>query len=147
MKILKMFLPALFIFVIFVIPSCFAKDEAGNISHPECLYKGIIGEAIGEGYEGMYAVACVYRNRLRKGLPLGCTALKRADLDSFVRRQGGKYKEMVEKIVKSVFCENSPDITNGATHYENIQAFGLPYWAKEMKITTVIGSHTFFVKK
>lgn len=146
MKILKMFLPALFVFVVFVIP-CFAGIEAGNISHPKCLYKGIVGEAVGEGYEGMYAVACVYRNRLRKGLPLGCTALKRTDLDSFVNRQGEKYKKMVEKIVRKVFIENSPDVTNGATHYENIRAFGCPYWAKKMRVTAKIGNHTFFAEK
>mgnify|MGYP001571965694 CR=1 FL=1 len=136
-----------FVIVAFLSFSDFCFVYAEKISHPECLYKGIIGEAVGEGYEGMYAVACVYRNRLRKGLPLGCTALKRNGLDLFCKKQGKKYKTMATIIVRKVFSENSPDVTNGATHYENIRAFGFPYWAKNMRITTVIGSHTFFVKK
>ena len=143
MKILKMFLPALFVISAILNCSCFAE----KIDYPKNLWKGIIGEAVGEEYEGMYAVACVYRNRLRKGLPLGCTALKRDDLDCFVEKQGEKYKEIVAIIVRKVFGENSPDVTNGATHYENIQAFGFPYWAKDMRTTVKIGSHTFFVEK
>ena len=136
-----------FVIVAFLSFSDFCFVYAEKISHPKYLYKGIIGEAVGEGYAGMYAVACVYRNRLRKGMPLGCVAFKRGDLDRFVEKQGKKYKEMVAIIVRKVFSENSPDSTNGATHYENIRAFGFPYWAKDMKTTIKIGNHTFFVKK
>ena len=30
-----------------------------NASYPKDLWKGIIGEAVSEGYDGMYAVTCV----------------------------------------------------------------------------------------
>lgn len=115
--------------------------------YPGNLWKGVIGEAVGEGYQGMYAVTCAYRNRLNKNLPLGCVALKRKDLDQFVEKQGKKYQEMAQQIVRKVFEENSPDITKGATHYENIEKFGIPRWAKKMEVTVRIGRHTFFREK
>jgi hypothetical protein len=111
---------------------------------PNNLWKGIIGEATSEGYIGMYAVACVYRNRLEKGMSLGCVALKRRDLDEFVRREGRKAEFIAKSIIEEVFKENGKDITKGATHYENIQKFGIPKWAKKMVTTVFIGSHTFF---
>jgi hypothetical protein len=92
----------------------------------------------------MYAVACVYRNRLEKGMSLGCVALKRRDLDEFVRREGRKAEFIAKSIIEEVFKENGKDITKGATHYENIQKFGIPKWAKKMVTTVFIGSHTFF---
>ena len=131
------------LFLIFIIPACFAE----KIDYSKNLWMGIIGEAVGEGYEGMYAVACVYRNRIMAGMPLGCVAMKRNDLDQFVKEQGKKQEIMAKKIIWKVFKDNSPDITGGATHYENITAFGFPFWAAEMKITTTVGSHTFFVEK
>lgn len=114
---------------------------------PENLWQGIIGEAVSEGYEGMYAVACVYRNRLAQGLPLGCVALKRKDLAVFVARQGSRYEAMAQRIINLVFNEHGVDVTQGATHYENIERYGLPYWAKSMVITVKIGKHTFFKER
>lgn len=122
-----------------------AGSEA--IEYPKNLWKGIIGEAVSEGYDGMYAVTCVYRNRLGKGIPLGCAALKRKDLDRFVEKQGKKYQEMAQRIIIAVFKENGPDITKEATHYENVEKFGMPSWAKKMQITAKIGHHTFFKEK
>jgi hypothetical protein len=116
-------------------------------AYPKDLWKGLIAEAVGEGYRGMYAVACVYRNRIREGLPLGCVGLKRKDLESFVAKQGKKYEIMAKQIIEEVFEKNGKDITNGATHYENIERFGIPYWAKEMEVTCKIGNHTFYREK
>ena len=38
------------------------------------------------------------------------------------------------------------DITHGATHWENVKAFSIPYWAKDMRVTLVLGDHTFFAR-
>jgi spore germination cell wall hydrolase CwlJ-like protein len=108
------------------------------------LWKGLIGEAVGEGYIGMYAVACVYKNRLARGMSLGCVALRRPDIDRFVERQGVKYERRAKAIIKEVFEKSANDITGGATHYEYIEKYGIPRWAKNMKITTKIGNHTFY---
>ena len=115
-------------------------------TYPENLWQGLIGEAVGEGYNGIYAVACVYKNRLQKGLPLGCVALKRRDLDAFIKTQGKKYEIMAKEIIYKVFTQTN-DITKGATHYENIERFGIPRWVKNMVRTVKIGKHTFYKEK
>jgi len=110
------------------------------------LWKGIIGEAIGEGYCGMYAVACCYRNRIEKGMRLGCVALHRPDLDGFVKREGRYAEKLAKKIIRELFEADEKDITNGATHYENIEKYGTPYWVGQdkMVICAKIGPHTFY---
>lgn len=141
---------AVIFFVVIGVLMCIADKAHSEIMAPANLYKGIIGEAVGEGYDGMYAVACVYRNRLEKGLPLGCVALKRKDLDAFVKRQGARYEVIAKKIVQEVFAASiskPTDPTHGATHYENLSAFGTPRWALGMVITAKVGSHTFFKEK
>ncbi len=114
---------------------------------PDNLWKGLIGEAVSEGYKGMTAVAYVYKNRIEQNLPLGCVALQRKDLDNFIKRHDKKYEIIAKQIINEVFYSNNQDITNGATHYENIGAFGIPYWATNMKVTCKIGRHTFYKKE
>jgi len=36
------------------------------------------------------------------------------------------------------------NISKNATHWENVNAFGRPYWAKNMTIAATYGDHTFF---
>uniref|UniRef100_A0A6M3JUF0 Putative cell wall hydrolase n=1 Tax=viral metagenome TaxID=1070528 RepID=A0A6M3JUF0_9ZZZZ len=114
---------------------------------PAYLWKGLLAEASSEGYNGMYAVACVVRNRLNSGMNTGLTGLKRRDLDEFVRREGRKAEYLAKDIIRKVFEENGIDTTRGATHYENIETFGLPKWARSMVRTVKIGNHTFFKKR
>ena len=117
-----------------------------NVSYPSNLWKGIVAESASEGYKGMYAVTCVYKNRLKKGMKLGCVGLQRKDLDRFVSQQGAKVSLQAQQAVLQVFEKGYADITNGATHYENLE-FGKPYWFKDMIITQVIGKHTFMKEK
>jgi len=121
--------------------------ENNNVKIPHNLWKSLIGEAVSEGEEGMYAVACVYRNRLAKGIPLGCVALKRKDLDEFVAKQGKRYEMSSKAVIQRVFKENGSDITGGAIMYENLEEFGNPDWYDDYEIITKIGRHTFFKKK
>ncbi|QGH73015.1 MAG: cell wall hydrolase [Siphoviridae sp. ctCJE6] len=124
--------------------SCVLMAHAESVQPPHNLWKGLIAEAVSEGPEGMVAVCLVYRNRLQAGMRMGCSGLKRRDLDQFVARQGSRYERMAKDIVARVFSGRERDVTMGATHYENITAFGMPWWAKSMRITARIGSHTFF---
>lgn len=129
---------------------------------PNNLWKGLIGEAVREGETGMYAIACVYRNRLEQNLSLGCMALKNRNkkmwgknhdltLDEFIWEHEEiydyKYTYLAKLIIKKVFKENGKDITQGATHYENVEQFGEPYWTKGMIITCKVGKHTFYKKE
>jgi hypothetical protein len=108
------------------------------------LWKGLIAEDVSGGYQGMYGVACCVRNRLNAGMNTGLVGLKRKDLDAFVKRQGVKYELMAKDIVRKIFIENAPDITRGAIHYEDIERYGLPKWAKGMVRTIKIGEHQYF---
>lgn len=114
-----------------------------GVSHAE-IWQVLMAEAVSEGYDGMYAVACVIRNR--GGDLHGFCGAKRKDLASFCSRQGRKAMCDARKIEKSVFELGGVDTTFGATHFENIEAFGTPYWAKGMVVTVKIGKHTFFKK-
>ncbi len=122
-------------------------DIAASDVVPNNLWKGLIAEDVSGGYRGMYAVACCVRNRLNAGMDIGLVALKRKDLDAFVRKQGVKYESMAKNIVRKVFYENTPDVTQGATHYEAVERFGLPRWAKGMVRTVKISEHTFFRRR
>ena len=132
----------LILVLLYCIPSCRAE-----VIPPANLWKGIIGEAFGEGYSGMYAVACVYKNRLERGMPLGCVALKSKDLDKFVKEQGGAYEVLAKKIIHEVFTIYTHDVTNGATHYEAVRRYGWPSWSNNMIITCKIGEHYFFKER
>ena len=122
-----------------------ASVQAGQTTSSPDLWKVIMAEAVSEGYDGMYGVACVIRNR--GGDLRGFAGTHRKDLDAFCDRQGKRYIEMAKRIETIVFKNNGRDITNGATHFENIQKFGIPYWAKKMDRVAVIGSHTFYKER
>lgn len=140
----KLFLTAVFLLI-------FGMSRAGNAGSnnrypgiPANMWKGIMAEAVSEGRDGMYAVACCYRNRIAAGIQLGCVGLKRKDLDAFCEREGYKQSAIARDIIFRVFQKREPDVTGGATHYENIERYGVPYWAAGMQKTVKIGEHTFY---
>ena len=114
----------------------------GKMNNEVPYWQVIMAEAVSEGYDGMYAVACVIRNR--KGSLDGFYGARRKDLVVFCEKQGKKYIMEAKRIERYVFHENSFDTTGGATHFENIEVFGVPYWAKKMRVTSKIGRHTFY---
>jgi len=130
---------------------CLLSSVNASALDREIVYKTLIAEAVSEGETGMRAVACVIRNRsainnlrVEDVIAKGFYGSKRKDLDEFVNNQGARYTKLARRIVKEIFIEDYPDVTNGATHFENIKAFGVPYWAKDMKQVAKIGSHTFW---
>lgn len=113
---------------------------------PTNLWKGLMREAVSEGYKGMYAVACCVRNRLEKGMDVGLVGLKKSNLDLFVASEKPIYRQYAQEIVKIVFQQQGRDITNGALYYDDFEAFGIPKWAKghKIKVLAKIGCHTYF---
>lgn len=104
----------------------FTTDEA---------VKAIVGEAANQGYEGMYAVACAIRNRGTLRGVLG-------RFGSVASKQRPGIWELARRAWAA--SEAGPDVTHGATHWENVKAFGMPCWAKSMTVTVVVRDHTFF---
>ena len=121
----------LFAFIFFLL-----RSNPANASY--CIEKSkairaIIGEASGEGYKGMLAVACAIRNR---GHLRGVYGLKAKHVD--------KEPQWVWDLATKAWTESrAKDITNGATHWES-DTFKKPYWAKSMTKTVKIGHHQFY---
>jgi len=124
---------------------CFLKSPQALQINPIALT--IAGEAGGEGSQGMYAVACVIQNRsIRSGKDPEQVVMK-----GFYGRTNKVtkgfyliYKPYIDELVRRIQAGKLEDTTGGATHFENIEAFGRPYWAKRMMITKKIGRHTFY---
>jgi hypothetical protein len=94
----------------------------------------IVGEASGEGFQGMQAVGEVLR---RSKSWKGFYGAK------------GKHNRSEPKSVwimarKAWQASKTSNITRDADHFENIEAFGRPYWADSCQETVKIGHHTFF---
>lgn len=130
---------ALIVFVIWFIVIglcniCKAEEPA--------IWKVLLAEAASEGEIGMRAVCHVIKNR--KGNLQGFYGAKRPDLEAFCDRQGKFYIDMAKRIEKEVFESGDPDITCGATHFENVIEYGVPSWAEDMSIVAMIGRHVFY---
>lgn len=98
--------------------------------------RAILGEARGEGFEGMLAVACALRNRGHLKGVYGLKAPIKEKLSPEVRKAAAKaWKDSRRR-----------DVTHGATHWHNLRREGSVYWtrSKKMKLTAIIGRHYFF---
>jgi hypothetical protein len=131
---------------ILILCSIVLLSSAEGAEVPDNLWKVLLLEAADQGYDGLYAVCCVYRNRLDRGMSLGCSGLKRPNIDKWIdKNTTKKHRDWAKSIVNKVFmAEDFIDKTGGACFYENVQAFGLPYWAKNKTQTCKIGAHTFW---
>ncbi len=103
----------------------------------------IISEAAGEPYEGKVGVAEVLRNR--EWSVRGFSGIQRKDLDQFLLAQPDWTRQQARRALQK--AREGSNLTRNATHFENVEQFGLPRWAKEMEVTVKIGSHTFFRKR
>jgi hypothetical protein len=130
------------VFIIFIIfgvimnmsfGSCMAQEPRA-MSKARVL-RAIIGEAGGEGYRGMLAVACGIRNR---GSLKGVYGLYAKHVDRASKRIWVLAAQAWEESI-------SRDIVHGAKDWEGIK-FKRPYWAKDMVITAVEGGNVFYKK-
>ena len=105
------------IFLIIFHSTIYAKQIEQNKA-----IRAIVGEASNQGYQGMLAVACAIRNR---GTLKGVYGLNAKHIDN--------EPQWVFTLAEKAWEESeNKDITNGATHWENIKAFGTPYWVASM---------------
>ena len=125
-----------------------APAYAAEIPSNEAV-RSIIGEAENQGYEGMYAVACAIRNRgTLKGV-YGSRSIQEIGGRLFrVSPDGRRWRisdDTWQKASKAWFMSaDGPDITNGATHWENVRDFGAPEWAHGMYVTLIFRGHEFY---
>lgn len=99
----------------------------------------IIGEGENQGYTGMLALAGAIRNR---GTLQGVYGL---NAPRVIKR---KYSVDTYRTAQKAWAQSAgKDITNGATHWENINSFGKPYWAYEMDETFRYKDHVFYKER
>lgn len=113
--------------------SCACASEPINDT---ATVHAIIGEAENQGYEGMLAVACAIHNR---GTLKGVYGLYAKRVLNY------SYSQKTLELARTAYNQSlKEDITNGATHWENIGAFGKPYWINSMKETYRYKDHVFY---
>lgn len=138
-------LPLTLLLASLIIPTnCFAKSPG---LPKESSVRAILGEAEGESYAGKVALAYALKNRGKLAGVYGHKAVS--------KRFKGYYRgdrRLNEKVVKEAqkaweWANSYPalDPTHGAKHWENIKAYGVPYWARGHKPSVVIGNHAFYV--
>lgn len=109
-------------------PSCARAD----IKESDAI-RAIIGEASGEGKDGMRAVASAIRNR---GTLKGVYGLHAKHVN--------REPKWVWAMAKRAWADSKEyDYANQATHWEGT-AFKVPYWAKSMKMVKQVGNQKFY---
>lgn len=119
----------------------FSKDfEVENV------YKAIVGEAIGEGRDGMLLVASCFSNRLHNGESLGSAASKRKDIDVFIAKQPAALLEYAHHLAVRVVEGQHFDYVLGATRFESTD-FPSPAWVENGEFFECMrhGKHVFYV--
>ena len=109
--------------------------EASEINDNLAI-RAIIGEASNQGYQGMLALAVGIRNR---GTLQGVYGLKAKHID--------KESQWVWSLAKRAWQESKYNRIHSGTHWENIKAFGKPYWVKSMKEVYRYKNHVFYKKE
>lgn len=99
--------------------------------------RALIGEAANQGLIGMTALAEAIRNR---GSLRGVFGLSR---DRFIDSQPKWVHEQARRAWRESARTN---LVNGADHWENVEAFGVPEWSRQMEKTVKIKDHTFWRK-
>lgn len=97
----------------------------------------IAAEAGNQQFRTMVGVGEVIRHR---GGFKGFSVLKK-DLDSIWKHElpSTRHKARLAWVLSAM-----TDFSKGATHFENVRAFGRPPWASEMKETAVLDGFVFF---
>ncbi|RLC74947.1 MAG: hypothetical protein DRJ03_31085 [Chloroflexi bacterium] len=95
--------------------------------------RAIIGEAGNQGYYGMLAVAVGIRNR---GTLKGVYGVRAKHVD--------REPQWVWDMARMAWAESETNRIHSGTHWENIKAFGAPYWVSSMEMVYEYKDHRFY---
>ena len=98
--------------------------------------RAIIGEASNQGYQGMLAIAVGIRNR---GHLKGVYGVKAKHVD--------KQPPWVWDRARKAWKESEHNRIHTGTHWENIKAFGTPYWVSSMNKVYEYKDHVFYKER
>jgi len=116
---------------LFTIQLCFAAE----IPEAQAI-RAIIGESSSQGEKGMFAVACAIRNR---GTLKGVYGVNAKHVDS--------EPQWVWEMAKKVWKESEFNRIHDGDHWENIKAFGKPYWVSSMVEVYRHKDHVFYKER
>lgn len=119
-----------------------ALCHASNLDEDELIIQSIIGEAEDQGPRGMRYIGCAIRNR---GTLDGINGL-----NAYRIRHRLYSKEVYDQAKMAWELSARPELCvelDGATNWENIEDFGIPYWEKDMIKTYKYKDHTFYKEK
>lgn len=139
------------------------KTYLPNIKDTEIVAATLIGEAGGEGKDGMHAIKNILDNRANdKGTSAAGEAIRPKQFSMWdSATQGVSVRsDYNKKLIKDVINQyrnhenwslalsiastnNLKDITKSANMYYAHNKIKPPYWTKQWKKTAVIGNHTF----
>lgn len=123
----------------------------------DTLIRTVLGEARGEGMDGMAAVAQVIQNRANSGRypsDPAAVALQPYQFSTWNTGEGGNNPQQFSpnsdiyqnagRVVDAVFGGQVPDLTNGALYYHTPAVN--PNWSNEVNRygTTRLGNHIFY---
>lgn len=130
-------------------------DNLDDMPDTEILARTLWGEARGEGFVGMLAVACVIKNRASKprwwGTDTRSVCLKPFQFSCWLQNDPNRTK-LLEVATDNVSYMDAlkianssidPDITHGADSYY-ADGTPVPIWAMGKSAICTIGHHIFF---
>lgn len=126
-----LFWPLVLIICVFMIHGCEAPAHAYTEQE---VVKTIVGEASNQGYIGMVAVAEVIRH----------TDSLRGFYGYHASHSAYEPKWVWNMARKAWIASLRTNYTGRADHFENIHAFGRPYWVKNCVETFVYRDHVFY---
>ena len=100
----------------------------------------ITAEAADQNLWSMIGVGEVIRHR---GKIKGFSVLKK-DLPAFYKAQSASVRS---RACTAWILSRFTNLTQSATHFENVTAFGPPPWESSMKKTVKLGDHQFYKRK
>jgi len=100
----------------------------------------ITAEAANQNLWSMIGVGEVIRHR---GAIQGFSVLKK-DVDAFYRKESPQIRRQAQT---AWLFSRLTNLTQGATHFENVRQFGPPPWEREMKKTIRLGDLQFYKRK
>lgn len=134
-------------------PTAFADTVNAEANNTVAMV--IAGEAAGEGYMGMKAVACVIQNRMKGGKTAEQVVTKRKQFSAYedkelMKRNYAKVKKEADEIASQI--GKLDDVTGGADHYVAQWLYDKKkddknHWISKMIVTKTIGKHVFMKQR
>ena len=130
-----------------------------DASEAEIITATLIGEAGGEGYDGMHAVMNVIQNRAKWDKDRFLGVVLRRKQFSYLNKvtvEGMPVQELVRsakkhpkwdmaaELVTAAIEGKLRDITGGADHYHATWLERYPSWSRSMTVTKRLGQHIFY---